>query len=709
VGTWSQNPITKAWTLATGGRTVLVASQEWTGDKAVRLRLVDRAHQVAIFVPGSKLGDSGLRVGVDTADATKVSIRPVDFYVIGTQVTTGAGDIPAAAPAEAAHGVAAGTPFTITVRFNKGLMELFVNDADTPTLSWAGAGEHAYASYRHFGFESSVTGAIVAGAELVELLPDAPSPQVEVLLAVCRGDIFASAEGAQMAKIGPSRFVQSEYVSLAEHQGFVYGVDGTNAVEIDPQDYSVTEWVASAGTFPGSTVGVSGSTRCKAVFVDGARIGVYKDPTQPNAVFWSAIDESHDWDTGDLNSPGRAYALTTDLPGLVNEPVTCVFQGTKNETVIGTISGCVRKVGDPALGIPDVHIVSRDHGVSGPRSVCMANDGLAVFHSADGLFVLPSGGLAMNLSETVLTRYLQLSREDLESYWIIAIRDPQRHVLHIFLTPKIEGPAYHVTYDERVGAYTKGQGGFFIDTLPDRAGPTAACIYQGKLLLGTRDGYICVLDDTGTADDGGEAVNFRCGCTLLADGDQAGDTQLEELRITLGAESTDTRFEVWGGATAEEALVGTNRFKLYQGLAETDNPGKPFTQRVRAKAIVVELLSNAAGERPAFEKVEAVASPVAPGRRRHRFTPATPGVPCTPATAATGGDFGSGPGAGSVSLEPLFSDERTQEVLFETIGIENNHLFSGQGPDGGGGGDRVSGFHTGSSSGAGDGSVIIPF
>lgn len=681
--TWTQDPITSSWTKAGSGREVMVSATPWPGDRAVRLRLVDRADKVAAFLPGSKLGDSGLRIGVDAADKTKLSVCPVNFYTIASPVTTGAGDTPASSPAIVALPIAADDqPFVLTVRFNKGLLEVFIDDATTPAISWAAAGQHKYAKYRHMGFESGVDGAIVARAELVTLEADAPSPQVEVLFAACQGDLFASAEGEQMARIAASSFVREGRVCLVEYQGMVFGVDSTQGREIDPQDYSVTQWTASAGTFPGSTPSVAGSTRCAEAFVDGARIGLYRDPTQPNAGFWSAINDAHDWDTANRQAPGKAYALPTDLPGLVNEPITCIYQGTRNEVLIGTISGCLRKVGDPALGPPDIHAVSRDHGVSGPTSIVMANDGLAVYHSSDGLFIVPSGGLAVNISQNVLTRYLEVPRVDLETFWIIAIRDPRRHNLHIFLTPRATGPGVHITYDERVGQYAPGQGGFFIDTYPDRCGPTAACIYQGQMVLGTRDGYLCILDDTGTADDGGEAVDMRYGLSLVAIGDQSADTQLDELRLTLGRESTDTRFEVWGGETAEQALVGPDRFLLYRGLAQADNPGKPFTQRVRAKAIVVEMLSHAAGERHAFEKAEAVITPVAPGRRRARVTPAAPSGPCAP-DSSTGTSFDTGPGTVSLGIEHILSDVYRQDTYNNRL-IEETYVVLAGGAGNGG-------------------------
>lgn len=705
MGIWSQNPITKAWTLSGSGRTALVASNDWTGDRAVRLRLAGREHQVAVLVPCSKLGDSGLRVGIDAADKTKVSVCPVDFYTIASAVTTNAGDIPSSGAASVSHSIGAdGQPFTLVVRVNKGSIEVYIDDETVPTIQWTGEGDHKYAKLRHVGFEAGVDGATVLAAELVALNPASPSPQVEVLFAVCQGDLHASAEGDQMARVGASQFVRDGTVRLAEYQGFVYGVDGTNAREIDPQDYSVTQWTASAGTFPGSTVGVAGSTRCTGVFVDGARIGLFGDPTLPNAVFWSAINDSHDHDAGNLDAPGRAYALTTDLPGLINEPITAVFQGTHSEVLIGTISACFRKVGDPALGLPDIHAVSRDHGVSGPTSIVMANDGLSVYHSSDGLFVVPTGGTAVNLSETVLTKYLQIDRDQLAGYIIIAARDPKRHQLHVFLTPRESGPAYHVRYDERVGQYSKGQGGFFIDTYPDRCGPTAACIYRGQLVLGTRDGYLCVLDDAGTADDGGEPVEFRAGVSLMVDGDQAGDTQLEELRLTLGAASSDLRFEVYGGSTAEEALVGADRWLLYRGVARADNPGKAFTQRVRAKAIAVELLSDAAGERPALEKIEATTTVVAPGRRRPKIVPPAPSAPCTPATSDTGGGFDTGPGEGALSIEHILVESyRSDEYAMERSD-EAFAAMTGQDP-----GSGFSWTHADAEQSSGGSVVVVPF
>lgn len=681
-GIWAQNTTTKAWTRsgATGTRTVMVAPEEWPGDRELVLQLTSRAHKVAAFLPGSKHGDTGWRVGIDDTTDTLVTICPVVFGVIGVPIVTVAGDTPSAAPASAAHGVAASTPLTLRIRFHKGVMELRVNDV--LKLSWSVAGDGDYAHYRHYGFESKVQDAVVSRARLCTLVPTEPIGQAEVLIPVCDGNVLYSVNGGQIGVLAKAQFQPTGPVCLFEHQGFVYGLDSVNVRKISPQLLTSVAWTAAtAGTFPGSALTpVAGKSRMTIGYSTGARAGVAGDRTDAQNLFESAIDDTEDWDTGDPDAPGRAFGTTTGLSGKIGQPIKCVCVAPGNVRYVGCTGSIYRVVGDLVFGPPEITPVSLQFGVSGKDSMILADGGTVIGHGPQGAFIIVAGQY-MPLSDGVLTTGINLERRLIDNYLVQVIRDPKRKHTHFFLTPKDGTQGTHYAYDERTGKFMPGQGGFFPDTYPASMGPTASCIYQGELVLGTHDGQLMVFNDTLQTDDG-TPVDFKFNALLMDPKDKV-DICLDGLSVMLGAGSSNLDFRVYEGFTPEAAMTAATRALRYSGTASASTPGFTFTQKARGRAIAVEFSNNVAG-RVFVEQITAEFTIDEPMTFAQPVEIPAPGGPCPPPTITPPATpDGDGPGAGVATIEYILEQAYAQEALAASTNFDTWQLIAagGDGPD----------------------------
>lgn len=686
-------------------RSCVVFAAKWPGNHALRVRLPDVAQKVALLLPCSKDGRSGYRVGIDSSDSTKVSIRPVTFGTIGTAETTTASDTPPSATASVAHGVAAGTPMLLEVRFVNGALEVRVNDGD-PLIIWQGAGVGAYGAYMHFGFESAVSGAVVQKAELLTLVATEPDAQTEAWIGVCDGNVLISLDGATVQTIGQAAFPPGVPVAMRPYQGKVYAIGGGSARTIDPVLLSVLPWggITSLTALPGATesspgVFVAGTTRMTMIENDGDRLALAGDPQDPQNLWESALGDADDFDVTALDRPGRAFATSADFPGRIGEPIKGLLRASNGAMVIGCKTTIWVKMGDPALGVPSITPASLGTGVTGKDAMTLAAGGIALMHTTSGLMMLPVGGAPVPLSQLVLTEGIQLPRGDEDLYRVIVLRDTQRHRTMVYLTLLAGGTSLHFAYDERVGQVQPTAGGFFPDVLPESMGPMSACVYRGELLIGTRDGRVLFVDDDATTDDGATIV-AKMTVDLLDEPDTSHETILTNMALTPGLASGPIEYTAYGGRTPEEAYQGPYRRLLHAGTCRgIQDAGRPIKRSVRAAAIVVELTAPAGG-RIEVERLEVATHPGRILSRKIRNPIPVPAMVCAPPVVATDGGADGGPGPGSPAIEYLLDAQYNEAVIEQNQ--SGDAMVMHAAPDGGG---TALGAH---SHWTGEG-VVVPF
>ncbi len=554
------------------------------------------------------------------------------------------------------HGLTAGVVFKLQVRILNEKVECYLNGAASPILTHTNSAG-IFLKYRHYGFSSAVPSAKVLKFQKCDLQPDF-GQRTDALFVVAGGDAWLSLEDGQITLLKAGAFNASGPVSLVDFNQVVYGFDGSHALKCDLGVAApvVEKFTPSAGTLPGQTD--PGTTTTSIAFNFLNRIGLVVE----QHLYLCASDDPNDWDTT-KDLPGRAFATPADLPGKIGSPITCVIQATKGEIVIGCRNEIWRMIGDPALGIPDISPAYLKSGISSKDAAAVLADGRVIAHTPEGAVLIPVRGDPLPLSEDVLTRGIQFDRALVQQRQVVVRPDPKRHRVMFYLSGTMQGVSTeHYCYEERVGRYKRGTGGWFPDDLPAAMGPTCAEVHKGELVLGTFDGRLLRMDDTADKDDG---VPFTTKFTAaLLKGERADRTvKLLRTYITLREASRDLSYAVYGGRSAEEAYIGAKRWLMFAGTVKASDPDRVIRKRGRAKAIVIELSGT---ERVIAEELQAVFTLARIVQRRARTVPAEPAPFCRSPNDLVfpllGGTPGPGPGPGPGLGENLDWSSSTPDV-----------------------------------------------
>jgi len=622
--TWTRDDA-GVWTKTESDREAVIAEEKFPQGSAYRIKLAEVGHAVLALILASGDGRNGFEVGIgDFGFGTEAVIRTVTWSVPAASHDPANGHV----LQKSAVTLPSGEPYVIEIRTLDDTIELFLNDADTPNVSWNNAQDAIYTKQNRYGFVSSTPGATVLSAELCDLVANVKERQ-DVLIAVAGGDVYASVDDESLALIASGIFSESGSVDLAEMNGRMYGVDGSRAVAIDPVELTAEKLIPTVGTLPGAIedppgTPVPGATRCTIISTFGSRLVWGGDPQDPQNLNFSAVGDPLDYDYGDPE-PGRAFALGAQNRPKIGQPVTAVLQIDRQTLVIGCTNSIWRMQGDPALGIPVLDPPLRSSGVSGPEAIILAEEGFVLAHSPDGLLAV--GDRPVNVSRHVLTEGIQIPRNRIEDYVVSVARDTRRHYAHVFLTPADpEKQGLHFAYDERVGGYTPGRGGFFPETFPPGLDPTAAVTWQGRVILGTRSGLLVEYDPEQHTDDG-SAIDCRFPVQLLDAPGVENDAVLDEVTVRTDLDSDPVTCSLYGGMTAEGAYDDARRWPLFSVTLQP--PGDVIRRNGRAPALVLDITNEVSQGAVTIEAIEARLSV---GQLTHRPRAAAAAAPavCTP-------------------------------------------------------------------------------
>jgi hypothetical protein len=253
------------------------------------------------------------------------------------------------------------------------------------------------------------------------------------------------------------------------------------------------------------------------------------------------------------------------------------------------------------------------------------------------------------VSANTLSRYIQYPRFGRDDYTVLLVRDPARHGLHIIITPDT-GTATHLYYDERLGKYAGG-GGFF----PERYAKTitAGCIWKGKPIFGTSDGYLMEFDDVAESDQGDTAIDSYFTLSLCDEDYLDNDTVLDTMVGLLGSDSDSVTVTLYGGKSPEAAYDPAERTQLGQWTL-TSIPAKMLV-RQRGPTLTMRVRNNTASQKLVFERLEVYSSSAKPIHRAGWKAALAVGAPCPVPTGSgstpnSGASAVSGPGAGSLPV-----------------------------------------------------------
>lgn len=612
-------------------------------------------HEVSIMVPMTADGRTGFRCGIDSSDTSKVSIRRVTFGTIGSVIDSDT------------HGIPAGVPFRIQVEIIGNVITVSAIASGYATVSsvYTNTVDPTYAEFNAWGLESDYDGAVVLAAGIMELR--AVQGEVsEVLVAVANGSVYLAfdEETIGLADGGAGAFSPSADVSLAVLDGYVYGVDGAKAKKINVLTREVIDWgpddigsnwaLTTNGALPGaeSVTGDAnarkpGTTTARVVCAHKGRLYLAGMDDAPHAIYACAVLEPQMWYVAEP-AEGRAFALGIDRKPGSSHTILSLNSVSDNVLMIGCSRSIHNLIGDPIDGFPEITEVAADVGISGLNAVTTGIEGVNIAHSPDaGLLLVPVSGAPVPVSAGILTELIQFPRGDRQDYAVSLCRDTQRHGLHIFLTLRESSGSVHLWYDEKIGGYQQGNGGFFPEDYPDACDPTCAVNWRGYVVMGGKTGYIWKFGETDA--DNGAGISAKMPLSLMNEEDVMGDTMLTYLRAELADDSDDVLLRVFGGATVEGAYDLTNREQLF---SRSILPfAAPIIHRLRSRALVAEFSSSTAGESWRLEAVDAVTIATSMIRRGRKSTPAAAGAKCEPYEApappvSPTPDPSPGPGSG---------------------------------------------------------------
>jgi hypothetical protein len=596
----------------------------------VQAQCANYTHNVKVFVRGSFDGRTGYECGIE---GSNVIIRKITFGVVAAALDT------------EAHGIASGETFTLKVRLT----------AETITCSvvkTSGAEvEVSYATtdlnrYKHWGFVSSIDGAVVLAATVAEV--GLASVTVEdVLIQVAGGDVWASgADGERTQLIGSRAFPSTAPVSLAVLDGLVYGVGGGKAVVINASAKTVVAWAPTSGSLPGSTG--TGTTTATIACQYRGRIWLAGIQDQSNVLYGSALSDAMAWDTGEL-AEGRAVAIGVGRNQQVGDAIIALSVAVNNTLIIGCRNSLYALLGDPADGGAEVSPLTTSVGCSGPNAITTIAEGVTAVHAPEGLFIINAAASPVSVSRETLAGLIQFARQSREDYTVTLVRDPARHGLHVCITPDT-GTATHLYYDERIGQYQGGNGGFF----PERYNfaPTCGTVWRGRPVFGTDNGYIVQFNDSDTPSDyGTTAIDAYLTLSLVDEEPFHNDTILDSVIPLLGSSSGNATMTIYGGKTPEAAYSTSERWSL-GAYTLTSTPNRTLV-RQRGPALAVQLRNATAGESFVFEGLDAITYTGRSISRAGWRAALAVGTPCgVPAGSSSGGAGSgsaiSGPGLGSL-------------------------------------------------------------
>lgn len=583
--------------------------------------------------------NTGWELGIDPSDTTKAQIRSVAF---GTAAAASAGST--------AHGISAGVPFQLEVRIEATRLTLTVRTSGVaPLVLTYEITDGLYTRFRQFGVVTDVNNAVVTAVEHCVLEPREGTRR-NALCAVVGDRLYFIADRTSITEI-PTKVCDSlGPCRMAELDGVVYIVGGGMAHKFDPVSITLDNWSDTThptNKLPGATD--VGTTTATAIASHNGRIWLGVE----DQLYFSAVDDPNDWKVNslDLGAYGAGVEPAHDV-------IRALTPLPNNALFIGCANSSRALYGDPQFGNQNTEILSSSGGVSiGPGVVsdALRADGntLSIFHTPEGLMVLPLAGLPVPLHRDVLRSYIQFDREDVSSYIVSMARDPKRHWLHLFVSSATSGgPSYQIAYDERAGDYVPNRGGFWPDSSPSAEDDITACIaWDGDIIMGTRDGRILVFDDSVATDDA-DAFEQFCHLSLMADAAPIGDTLLHSLHPILSESSAAMKFDVYGADTPERVYTSSTRTKLWPTLSVTNRSPAWAPGVARARALVVRALPATAGTIVSLERLIGMTEIGPASTPRGLYPRPTPGGPCRVPASSTGtgtGDpgVGTGPGAGT--------------------------------------------------------------
>ncbi len=460
-------------------------------------------------------------------------------------------------------------------------------------------------------------------------IADTSEPRISVTDGVTSGSVITTASVSDLTAEGIS--VYSDVVVVTGDNTFKISAVATGSITVSgtlvsgtgksvrvergpkvftPSDDALAIWFATAGK--GQV-----PTGCRLVALYRDRMVLAGQAANPHVWYMSRSGDPLDWDySADATDALRAIAgSSTDEAGRIGEPITALIPHTDESLLMGTLNQLYVLTHDPAAG-GRFDLVSRDIGIIGPegKAWCRTSEGVVVFLSRDGLYMVSPGGNAYPQSVSREKLPKDLRDIDPEMATVLMEYDIRHRLVYIFVSYKDSRPTTHYAYDWQTPR------GFWPIVLGTRNhDPFSILQYRSYdaqdacVLLGCRDGYVRRFLEQAESDDGTAITSFVDYGPLLPGGHISTEGMVTELALTLARGSGGV---IWGVRASDhhEGAVNaaTNRAS---GTFTTSGLSYKRHPRVRGASAVIRMTNQSTNRRWAVEKLVVELTPLTERRK----------------------------------------------------------------------------------------------
>ena len=329
----------------------------------------------------------------------------------------------------------------------------------------------------------------------------------------------------------------------------IFFVDGTNYLYWSANTRTVQTWVASTGgSMP---VDTDGSTAQLIVTWRG-RTGLYGFRNNPQLYYLSAVDDPFNMNFApQTTSTTQAFAGTLDFANQPGQFLNCLIPYDDNTLLFGLSKQIWQCSGDPAAG-GQFNIVSREIGMAWGAPWCIDEFGQIYFLSnQQGIFKATPGALPVLVSQAINRR---LQNIDLTQNVIRLAWDTTNMGLGVWVTPLNQLLATtNYFWERRTNAWWPD---FYFSASMN---PLAVHAYKGAnptdqtIFLGGRDGYLRIMSNAATSDDG-QAIKSSVMLGPLPNKNYERQLLLD-LLANLSDTSGPVTYSVFVGETPQTALA----------------------------------------------------------------------------------------------------------------------------------------------------------
>lgn len=269
------------------------------------------------------------------------------------------------------------------------------------------------------------------------------------------------------------------------------GTDGTGTwrICVSPKVYSHSQksyapFMATTGMVP---------VNCPIVCLYRDRLVMAGAPSEPHLWYMSRLGDPYDWDyaldvTASNYDTGAAIAGQSSAAGIIGEPIRAICPHSDDYLVFGYDRQLWVLRGDPG-NEGQLDNLSYTVGIVGRRAWCYGHSGEIIFLAKDGLYSLVN---AIEPPQMISHNLLPDELKNMgESDNIQMSYDHEYHGIHIYSETR-----------NRHWFFSLDTSGLWPMEHSSAIVCTAVASYEGKLIIGTRDGWLKTYDKSWHTDDG---------------------------------------------------------------------------------------------------------------------------------------------------------------------------------------------------------------